>query len=282
MIDAATRHRFRRDGVVALRGVLTADELAIVRAAFDWSVAHPGRGATRHLIAGSPGSFYGDLANPTAFDAYQRVNDETPLAEWVSGLWDKPDVWFFYEQVFVKTGGAASSARRTPWHQDLPYLPLSGEDLAVLWIAFEPLTAAGSLEFVVGSHRGTLYDGSRFDPSDDTLPLYGTGELPRLPDIEANRADYEIVSFAVAPGDVIAFHPAMLHGGADAKPGQQRNTLSLRYFGDDARVAWRPGDTAERVAKVKDDASVHPMALAKQAGEGAPFRHSRFPKVLPR
>lgn len=282
MIDAQSIDRFHGDGVVPLPGVLNAVELDIARTAFDWSVDHPGRGASKHLIAGSPGSFYGDLANPAAFDAYARVNAETPLADLVSALWGKPDVWFMYEQVFVKTGDRDAPARRTPWHQDLPYLPIEGDDLAVIWIPFEPLNAAESLEFVVASHRGTLYDGSRFDPADDTLPLYGTGELPRLPDIEASRDDYEIVSFAVEPGDVVAFHPAMLHGGASAAPNKQRNTLSLRYFGADARVAWRPGDTPERVNGIAERASVHPMNIAKKAGAGAPFRHPRFPHVHPR
>ena len=282
MIDANSIERFCHDGVVPLYGVLNTADLAIARAAFDWSVGHPGRGASKHLIAGSPGSFYGDLANPKAFDAYARVHDETPLPDLVSALWGKPEVWFMYEQVFVKTGASDEAARRTPWHQDLPYLPIEGDDLAVIWIPFEPLSEAESLEFVLASHRGTLFDGSRFDPDDDTIPLYGTGELPRLPDIEASREDYEIVSFAVEPGDVVAFHPAMLHGGASAPPNKQRNTLSLRYFGEAARVAWRPGDTPERIAAVTESESVHPMALAKKAGQGAPFRHPRFPLVHPR
>ncbi len=282
MIDTNSIERFHRDGVVPLYGVLNPADLEIARTAFDWSISHPGRGASKHLIAGSPGSFYGDLANPNAFGAYARANTETALPDLVSALWSKPDVWFMYEQVFVKTGDSEEAARRTPWHQDVPYLPIEGDDLAVIWIPFEPLSEAESLEFVVASHHGTLFDGSRFDPDDATLPLYGTRELPRLPDIEARREDYEIVSFAVQPGDVVAFHPAMLHGGAPAAPNKRRNTLSLRYFGDDARVAWRPGDTPERVDAVTESESVHPMALAKKAGKGAPFRHPRFPQVHPR
>ncbi len=270
---------FRRDGVVFLPAALDAAALELAKAAFDWSIAHPGRGATR-LIPGTPGTFYGDLANPAAFDPYTEVNFDTPIGEIVSGLWQKPDVWFMYEQVFLKTGGEAEAARRTPWHQDLPYLPVQGEDLAVVWISFEPLAAEESLEFIPGSHHGTLYDGSRFDPDDDTAPLYGTGDLPRLPDIEAQRSDYDIVSYAITPGDMVVFHPALLHGGAAAAPGRTRSTLSLRYFGEDAAVAWRPGDTMERIAKIDDGPNVHPMILAKRLGEGASFRGSAFPKVL--
>jgi ectoine hydroxylase-related dioxygenase (phytanoyl-CoA dioxygenase family) len=66
-----------------------------------------------------------------------------------------------YEQIFRKAGGTAG---RTPWHQDLSYLAVEGGDLAALWICFEPTPAEQSLEFVRGSHRGTVYDGSRSIP----------------------------------------------------------------------------------------------------------------------
>jgi len=272
------RQEFREQGVVCLSGVLDDDALRVARQAFDWSIANPGPGAT-NLIPGSPGSFYGDLANPAAFPPYADVNSLTPLPEMVSQLWDKQDVWFMYEQVFLKTGGKSEAARRTPWHQDLSYLPVMGEDLAVIWIPFESLTASQSLEFIPGSHRKILYDGSRFDPKDDTAPLYGTGEMPRLPDIEAERGQYQIVSYPVNPGDVVVFHPALLHGGAATPCGDSRHTLSLRYFGDDAVVQWRPGDTKERVAKIGAGPNIHPMTKAKKLGPGAAFRESGFPKV---
>ena len=270
--------RYQRDGVVHLPQVLEPKALQIARQAYEWSLANPGRGAS-NLIPGTPGSFYADLANPGCFDAYAQVNDETVIPSLVSDLWETPDVWFMYEQVFKKAGGENSSARRTPWHQDLPYLPVQGADLAVVWISFEALIRDESLEFVKASHRGILYDGSRFDPADDTRPLYGTGELPRLPDIENNRDQYDIISFPVIPGDIVIFHPATLHGGAPTAAGKTRRTLSLRYFGADATVAWRPGDTVERVARIGTGPEVHPMTKAKKLGIAAPFRDPGFPKV---
>ena len=270
---------YRDDGVVHLPQVLDANALNLAREAYEWSLSHPGKGASK-LIPGTPGSFYGDLANPLCFDAYNAVNTETIIPQLVTQLWDKPDIWFMYEQIFKKVGGQnGEAARRTPWHQDLPYLPIQGNDLAVVWISFEPLSADESLELIIGSHLATLYDGSRFDPRDDTIPLYGTGDLPRLPDIQKSRGDYEIVSFAIQPGDVVIFHPAMLHGGAATASGKTRNTLSLRYFGDDATVALRPSDTMERLAKIGSGPNVHPMNRAKQLGEGAPFRDNGFPKL---
>lgn len=271
---------FRHAGVVYISQLLDANALQLARQAFEWSIANPGKGASK-LIPGTPGSFYGDLANPHCFDAYDAVNRNTVIPRQVTQLWGKPDIWFMYEQIFKKVGGDnGQEARRTPWHQDLPYLPIQGNDLAVVWISFEPLTADESLEFIPASHHGTLYDGSRFDPKDDTIPLYGTGDLPRLPDIEGDRSQYEIVSYAIEPGDVVIFHPAVLHGGAATQSGKTRNTLSLRYFGEDATVALRPNDTKETIAKIGSGPEVHPMNRAKRLGEGAPFRDEGFPRLL--
>ena len=88
--DVQARWReFHDDGVTILRGALDADALARARAAFDWSLAHPGP-ATSLPFAGIDGAFYQDLCNPaaTGSDAYDGVLRHTPIAELVTGLGD--------------------------------------------------------------------------------------------------------------------------------------------------------------------------------------------------
>lgn len=257
---------YRNDGVVCLRGLLDEAALAELEACFQWSLDHPTPSANGFYVE-SGSTFFQDLCNPQAARRYEHVLRTTPLAETVGSLWTDEEVWFLYEQVFVKRGG---DVRRTPWHQDLPYLALEGSQLAVAWINFQPVAKERSLEFVRGSHRGTLYNGSAFDPDDDTRPIYPHG-LPRLPDIEAHREDFDIVSFAVTPGDVVIFHPGILHGGAPTLATEQRRTLSLRFFGKDAVYAERPGPAPAPLV-----AGLHE---ALQAGD--PFRHRAFPRLRP-
>lgn len=274
---ATLAESFRRDGVLHISDALSAATLAQAQAAYEWSLSHPGPGAAA-LPARGDGEFYQDLANPRAFAAYADLLACTEIGAIIAQVWGKPDVWFMYEQVFRKTGGRT---RRTPWHQDAPYLPVQGEDLAVMWMSFEPVPADRALEFVRGSHRGTLYDGSRFDPEDDTTPLYGGGLLPRLPDIEADRDHWPIVSWPTQPGDVVIFHPAVLHGGGATDGEFTRRTLSLRFFGEDATVARRPGG-----ASIENDvegslqaAAVHPLTRMRGMPDGAAFRDPGFPSV---
>jgi len=264
--DAAElRRAFHDDGAILVEQLLDPPALALAEAAFDWSLAHPGPAASRPF-EGIDGAFYQDLCNPAApwDDRYQALLRSSPVADLVTSLWDDPTIWFMYEQVFLKQGG---ENRRTPWHQDAPYLSVEGDHLAVVWISFDPVPKADSLEFVRGSHRATLFNTSAFDPEDETVPIYEG--LPRLPDIEADRSQFDIVSWAVTPGDVLVFHPAMLHGGAPTHPGGRRRTLTLRFFGRDAVYVERPGN------------GVAPMVegLHERLAPGAPFRHEAFPEL---
>jgi hypothetical protein len=127
-----------------------------------------------------------------------------------------------------------------------------------------------SLEFVRGSHRQALYNGSAFDDDDDTAPIYAHG-LPRLPDIESERDSWDIVSWAIEPGDVVIFHPSTLHGGAPTKAGQPRRTLSLRFFGPTATYAERPERAPAPLTAGLHDALEY----------GQVFRHPAFPQVRP-
>jgi ectoine hydroxylase-related dioxygenase (phytanoyl-CoA dioxygenase family) len=274
-IDDALRLTFRRDGVTCLRGLLGERDLAEARAAYEWSLANPSPSANTYQ--GGEGRFYQDLANRRAQPIYRDLVHATPAADACAALWGAPDVWFMYEQVFLKEGG---DTRRTPWHQDSSYLPVDGEQIAVVWICFDAVDAAHSLEFVRGSHRGPMYDGSAFDPKDDTAPIYGDGSLPRLPNIEANRGAWDIASFAVEPGDAVVFHPALLHGGAATRRDTRRRTLSLRFFGADAHYARRPFLSDKQIPEAKATSVFQLLSGRLEPGDA--FRHPEFPRVRPR
>ena len=74
------------------------------------------------------------------------------------------------------------------------------------------------------------------------------------------------------PGDVIVFHPSILHGGGPTRATETRRTLSLRFFGEDAEVAARPGAGAS-------SKNVHPLNLVGRESDGSPFRHEGFPEI---
>jgi hypothetical protein len=262
----SARETYARDGVVHLPQVLNRDALDAALEAWEWSLAHPARGGK--VAQASDSTFYQDLYNPKVLEGYRGMLETSAIPEFCARLWGTDEVWFMYEQVFLKEGG---ETRRTPWHQDASYLPVGGLDTAVAWITFDALTKSDSLEFIPGSHRRTLYNGSRFELGDDTAPLDGL-ELPRLPDIEHERARWEIVSFPVTPGDLVVFDFATLHGGAATHAGQRRRTLTLRFFGE--RAQYQPkGARPSRLPNAPDLHTLKP---------GDPFRGAGFLKLHPK
>lgn len=261
-----------RDGVVLLRGALTPDELAKVEAVYEYGRANPSPGA--YTVYPETGAvFYIDTFNAANWPAYVPAFRDTSVPDHLTKLWGSDEVWFFYEQLFLKEGG---SMRRTPWHQDSSYLPVAGPHVGVCWISLDALSEEESLEFVRGSHAGPMFNTSAFDATDDTKPIDPSLDLPLLPNIEADRDAHDIVSWPIEPGDMVVFHPNSLHGGAPTTPGRRRRTVSLRYFGTDSHYA-----PLRRVATDPEGKRVS-VTLASAFGqmeEGAPFRHPMFHKV---
>lgn len=279
MHGSALADEYRERGVVYIPGALDSATLALAERCFCWTLEHPGPGAGP-VLQGTPGTFYQDQANPDSFPAYRELLVETGVADIAADLMRSEDVWLMYEQIWLKEGDAT---RRTPWHQDLPYLPASGEQLAVLWTSLDPVAREHALEFVPGSHRGPLYNPTAFNPEDVNANLFSGDDWPPLPDIESAREDFDILGWATQPGDVVVFHPAILHGGAPTPAGGRRRTLSLRFFGDDARCASRPHDGMANVDGLEHaDGGRHPLKKMALEADGTPFRHPDFPRLRPR
>ncbi|MGW4391694.1 phytanoyl-CoA dioxygenase family protein [Streptomyces sp. NPDC004685] len=276
-MDESVRKAFRNDGAVLLKDCLDAAQLTRCHEAFDWAVANPGPHASS-MFDGTEQRSHVDNANPLAKDHLDALVTQLPLGKLFAELWGSDNVWYFAEEIFLKAGGVGS---RSAWHQDTAYLPWAGEHWGNAWISFQPIPRQNSLEIVRGSRHGIQYDGTTFaNPDDPTEPLHGEEFYPRLPDIDAERAAepdaYDVISWAVEPGDVLALHPRSLHGGAGVDAGcPERHTLVLRFFGDDA--TFRP--LPESKAKYGRNGVLFTQEMAK-LGAGDKFRSSIFRKVV--
>lgn len=240
---------FHVDGAIKVKGLLNDEMLALCRACCDWSIEHPSRHAGE-IFEGTTN------AHPNALDVYEPLLRTAPFVDVLAALWDSDHIWFLSEKIFVKEDGTVG---RSPWHQDASYSPFAGEHLANCWISFESLPQANSLEIVRGSHHGIRYDGSSYnDPNDPTKPMWNIPELPRLPDIEAERqvdpSAWDVVAWASEPGDVIICHSGVLHGGAPVDEHcPVRHTLVPRFVGDDATYRALPSVKPDYIHDVRKD-----------------------------
>lgn len=259
---AAAARALDTDGVVYLPGALTSAALRKVEAAVEDSLANPSPSAV-HFYPNEPAEFFEDRGH-----RHLPVVREAGIDTMMSALWNERRFWYLGEQLFLKQGGAS---RRTPWHQDTSYLRMMGSQLVACWISLDPLPKEHCLEFVRGSHKGVLYNGSAFAEEDDTQPLYRHSPLPRLPDIQAHREDFDILSWDLTPGDLIVFHLGVLHGGAGTSHSMRRRTVSMRFLGPDVVFDGRTRDN--RGAQAGNDAAMAEIYAGLAHGDPFPTRH---------
>ncbi|MDX1581561.1 MAG: phytanoyl-CoA dioxygenase family protein, partial [Alphaproteobacteria bacterium] len=268
IVTNEAKNAFERDGAVLLKGALHPEYIRLI----DLGIERVLKNDSPYKFTfyeGTDGEFIDATRNYDITPEFQRLLRASPIADALGRFMDSKNVWLLFDHVFAKDGGQCN---RTPWHQDVPYWPLKGNQLASMWIPIDPLPKEECLEFVARSHKGPMYDG--FDPSnndDPTAPLYGK-DYPRLPDIEAERDKWQILAWDMEPGDAIVFHPMALHGGGPTLYGNRRRALSVRCYGDDVVYDTRPDDRATAPPT---------PGLSLELKPGDPLRSDFYPQLRP-
>jgi ectoine hydroxylase-related dioxygenase (phytanoyl-CoA dioxygenase family) len=255
---------YAQDGAVCLRGLLNADELAVLTRGIDANLAQPSPRAIVASQPDDPGFFIEDFCNWPHNADYRRTIFETPLAAAAGLLMRSASVRLYHDHMLTKEPGTRAP---TPWHQDQPYYNVSGLQNASFWIPVDPVRRPSTLEIVAGSHRGPWLMPRTF--MDHQARWFPEGSLADLPDIEADRSAFPIVGWDVQPGDLVCFHMLTLHAAAGFPGPGRRRVFSVRFLGDDARHAPRPWVTSPEFP-----------GLADELPAGAAMDHALFPRLL--
>ena len=261
MVTAETISAFRRDGAAPIRGLMNAARVQELTAAVDALIREPSPRAKIANQAGDPGLFLEDFCNWRRIPAFARAAEA--LGASAGALMGAREARFYHDHVLVKTAGTRTP---TPWHQDQPYYNIEGRQTVSFWIPLDPVTRETTLEFLAGSHLGPWLMPRAF--ANRQARWFPEGALADLPDIEANRAAFPIVGWALDPGDAVAFHMLTLHAAAGVPAGPPRRVFSARFIGEDVRHAPRPWTTSPAFE-----------GLADVLPAGAPMDHPLFPVV---
>ncbi|MFO0996606.1 MAG: phytanoyl-CoA dioxygenase family protein [Alphaproteobacteria bacterium] len=229
--------RFRADGIVHLKGIVGRDWVDILGRGVEKTIAHPGPLHTVQTRDGEKGYFLSDLCMAQQIEEYRTFMLNGPAPAIAARLMGASRVNFFADTLWVKDGG---TEKRTRWHQDQPFFWVDGQ-MCVIWFPLDSVAKENALELIRGSHRW----GKSFAPelSRDGRDLYATPgrqTLERMPDIQADRSAFEILAYAVEPGDCIAFDGLTVHGAAGNGAAQRRRAVSSIWMGESARYAARP------------------------------------------
>ena len=279
--------RFATERVIHVSGVLPEEWIRKIGAAVD---AQTSAGGLQSMVANSwftdPAMHEIAMDCPTAWLAQQALDALTPEDD-PSPRGNAKPVRFFYDQAFVKHPASPGQGRdadrdgdlgNTPWHHDITFWPMRGEQVVSLWIALDRTNLEnGGLEFVPGS--------SFFG---DSYRAVGVGEhgrvpfasdvLKELPPINSattgeTGAELTAISFDLEPGDILVFDAHILHGAPPNLSDRSRRGIALRYFG---------GDIVLDNDKYGTRTSMAPLDCYDESlSNGEKVRGFAYPQVLP-
>jgi Phytanoyl-CoA dioxygenase (PhyH) len=258
---------YRRDGAVLVKGLLSPDEVTLLERGLEEINAGPGELYSR--VEGEDGhgetlaGQYPSLGSPLL----RQFIMQGPGAKLAARLMETASAQLVLDQVFYKHPGRIVP---TPWHQDTPFLQVRGEQMARVWMSCDASPRGVTVQVVRGSHRwNVVYDTATMAKSE--VRTSGEGAAfsydgmaapgqPPVPDIEAHRDSFDILSWDVEPGDAVVFQGNMLHGAEGrAHHPLPRRALAVMYGGPDLRY-HRPAGSAMPLPDARPAPDIPPGA----------------------
>ena len=247
------REEYSKNGVVVIKNVLNSYWLEVLRKAVELQLKEKKRYFDNRIMRMQSGGFKDFCLN-------------SGIGRIVADLVNSKTTSLVFDQMFVKEVGTKT---RTGWHTDQPYWPISGPVITT-WIALDHVDDEnGALEFIPGSHHW----GKKYHPFiTDQLGAfvkYLKPEDPQydeMPDFEADRDKYEIKSWSLEPGDMLAFDGFIVHSAKGNQTStRRRRGYAVRFATDGATY-----DPNQGVANWLEDESLEP---------GASFESAKFPVI---
>ena len=228
---------YKKDGVIIIRDVFKP-WINILREGFEKVLKNPGPHARDNIKAEEEGRFFEDYCNWQRIPEFVNFIKESPGAQIVAEATKSKSIQVFHDHIFVKEPGTNKS---TPWHQDMPYYCVDGEDTGSYWIPLDEVTKENSLKVILGSHKWSkLVRPTRWS---NNKPWYNNEiDFMDMPDIET--LDNEVMIPDLQLGDAILFNFKIVHGAPENMSKNRRRAFSMRFVGDDVRYVDRGGKTS--------------------------------------
>lgn len=237
---------FQNDGIVCLRGLFNADWIFRLREAAEICMQSPGElHAELAEERRDGGRFFHDTFVWRRNETCRDFVFNSPAAQVASQLMRASKINIFFDQWLIKEPGTTT---KTPWHHDVTYWPVQGDQLCTLWLALDPVTAdTGAVEYIKGSHRW----GKKFRPASFGKGNQYTEDIPNVPDIDSARDTFDIVQFDLEPGDCTVHHGLTVHSApGNLSASLRRRAHTSRWAGDD--VVFHPREGLQEMPAMPD------------------------------
>ena len=249
---------YQKQGAILIKNIFKP-WIDLLRDGFEKVLNKPGPHA-RENVTNKEGRFFEDYCNWKRINEFKKFAEESPAAQIVAEATGSKSIQLFHEHIFVKDPG---TSKETPWHQDMPYYCVDGNDTGSFWIPLDPITKENSLQVLLGSHKfPKLISPTKWS---NAKPWYKDNDnFMDMPDI--TKMEKNILSSEMNIGDAILFNFKVLHSSSGNTEKIPRRAFSMRFIGDDVKYIDRGGETS-------------PPFKGIDLNNGAKMREDWFPVV---
>ena len=226
---------YQKDGALLIKNVFKP-WINILRKGFEKVLKKPGPHA-RENVKNEEGRFFEDYCNWQRISEFKKFAEESPAAQIVGEATGSKSIQLFHEHIFVKDPG---TNKETPWHQDMPYYCVNGNDTGSFWIPLDQITKENSLQILLGSHK--LPKLVRPTKWSNNKSWYKNDE--NFMDMPSINTDENILKSEMNLGDAILFNFKVLHSSPGNLENMPRRAFSMRFIGDDVTYVDRGGETS--------------------------------------
>jgi len=245
-LDKIDINFYQKEGVLLLKNIISKKWIKLLKQGVEKNFLHPSKYKCVYEKVNGIELFYDDYCNWQRINEYKDFLFKSGIANIASQLMISKKVNLFHEHVLIKKEGAT---KKTPFHQDQSYYCVNGYQNISFWCPLDKVSKVTSPEFIAKSHKWrekflpTKFFGDSYELADK--------EFIKIPDIEANRKKFDILSYELNTGDAIAFNFSTVHGAPGNKDLNQRRAFSARFTGDDAKYIKRKGEMSPPFPEVK-------------------------------
>ena len=273
LVAERERENYERDGAAILKRIIPLEWVEYMRAAVDRLLKRSDRSSQNYADEGQPRFFAQAFPwlSDAAFEAWALHGPLKQIARQV--MPGAKHLNFFSDQIFVKEPGGTTA---TPWHQDFPYLPISGDQILRIWVPFDPVSAgAGAVQYLKGSHKwGVVYHPTGFKAIVEIADAYRESTFQDPPDFDAEYDTHDWLIGEAEPGDALLHHPRTVHGAPGNTTANFRRAVASIYTGD--KVTWDP-----HPANMFNNKNLAGHVEVPGLIAGGPIDCSLFPRVWP-
>ena len=217
---------YKNDGVILIKKVFLP-WIEKLKTGFHKVLSNPSSYGRENISKQQKGRFFEDYCNWRRIEEFKDFIFNSPAAEIVAQSTQSNQIQVFHEHIFLKEPG---TKKETPWHQDLPYYCVDGNDTGSFWIPLDNVSKDNCLKVLKGSHKlPMLVKPTKW--SNETFWYKNNKNFMDMPNIDKNN----IFSTEMNIGDAILFNFKVLHSSSGNSGKKSRKAFSARFIGDDVR-----------------------------------------------